>query len=86
VKSSSAYWGSRLAKDIHIPVTRIADIVNEKRGISADTALRQPHYFGNSAEFWLNLQSHYELQEARECNRQDDVLTIARYDYPPVAA
>ena len=49
----SAY---RLAKDIRVPATRIADIVNERRSISADTALRLSRYFGNSAQFWLNLQ------------------------------
>lgn len=55
----------RLAKDIHVPGTRIADIVGERRGISAETALRLSRYFGNSAQFWLNLQAHYELREAQ---------------------
>ena len=55
----------RLAKDIRVPATRIADILGGRRGISAETALRLSRYFGNSAQFWLNLQAHYELREAR---------------------
>lgn len=58
----SAY---RLSKDLQIPKTRISAIVNRERRITADTALRLSRYFGNSAEFWLNLQSDYELQVAR---------------------
>lgn len=58
----------RLAKDIHLLGTRIADIVGERRGISAETALRLSRYFGNSAQFWLNLQAHYELREAQRQN------------------
>ncbi len=75
----------RLAKDIHVPATRIADILNGKRGISAETALRLSHYFGNSAQFWLNLQSHYELREAQN-RHQEEVLTIAQCKKLPVAA
>ena len=75
----------RLAKDIHVPATRIADIVNERRGISADTALRLSRYFGNSAQFWLNLQTHYDLREARE-RHGAEVSAIARYDGQPLAA
>ncbi len=56
----------RLAKDIHVPATRISDILNGKRSISAGTALRLARYFGNSAQFWLNLQAHYDLREAQE--------------------
>lgn len=56
----------RLAKDIHVPATRISDILSGKRGISAGTALRLARYFGNSAQFWLNLQAHFDLREAQE--------------------
>jgi addiction module HigA family antidote len=56
----------RLAKDIHVPARRINEIVHGKRAITADTALRLSRYFGNSAEFWSNLQSAYELDIARE--------------------
>jgi len=48
---------NRTAMDLVVPVTRIADIVNEKRGITADTALRFARYFNNSAAFWMNLQN-----------------------------
>ena len=47
----------RLAKEIHVPQTRIAAIIKEGRSISADTALRLARFFGTSVEFWLNLQS-----------------------------
>lgn len=51
----------RLAKEINVPAIRISQIVNGKRAISADTALRLSKYFGNSAEFWLNLQINHDL-------------------------
>lgn len=53
-----------LAKKLGVPVPRINDIARGKRAISADTALRLSRYFGNSARFWLNLQSSYDLQIA----------------------
>jgi len=56
----------RLAKDIGVQPTRINQIVKGKAGISADTALRLGKYFGMSAQFWLNLQSHYELEVTRD--------------------
>ncbi|MCL4853978.1 MAG: HigA family addiction module antidote protein [Bryobacteraceae bacterium] len=51
----------RLAKDIHVPARRINEIVHGIRSISADTALRLGRYFGTSPQFWLNLQSSYDL-------------------------
>jgi addiction module HigA family antidote len=54
-----------LARDLHVPVNRVSKIVNEERGITADTAMRLARYFGTSAEFWLNLQSRYDLLLAR---------------------
>ncbi|HEY1742456.1 MAG TPA: HigA family addiction module antitoxin [Granulicella sp.] len=54
-----------LAIAIGVPATRIGEIVNERRGISGDTALRLGRYFHMSPEFWMNLQSHYELESAR---------------------
>lgn len=66
----------RLAKDIHVSGTRIADILAERRGISAETALRLSRYFGNSAQFWLNLQAHYELREAQR--QHADAIEIIR--------
>jgi antitoxin HigA-1 len=50
-----------LALELHVPVTRISEIVNERRGVTADTALRLARHFGASAEFWMNLQRDYEL-------------------------
>ena len=54
----------RLAKDISVPQRRISEIVQGKRSITADTALRFGRYFGMEAQFWLNLQSRYNLQNA----------------------
>ena len=56
----------RLAKEIHVSPRRINEIVKGKRAITADTALRLGRYFGTTAQFWLNLQSSYELECARE--------------------
>ncbi len=56
----------RLAKDIGVPPRRINEIVHGKRSITADTALRLGRYFGTSPQFWMNLQSNYDLEVARE--------------------
>ncbi len=56
----------RLAKDIHVPVTRIQAIMGERRGITGDTALRLGRYFDTTPEFWLNMQRDYELETAAE--------------------
>lgn len=53
-----------LAKALHLSPSRVNDIVLERRGISADTAGRLERYFGSSAQFWLNLQSAYDLRKA----------------------
>jgi antitoxin HigA-1 len=50
-----------LALELHVPVTRISQIVNERRGITADTALRLAQHFGTSPDFWMNIQKDYEL-------------------------
>lgn len=52
----------RLAKDISVPARRINEIVQGKRGITADTALRLARYFGMSKRFWINLQARYDLE------------------------
>jgi addiction module HigA family antidote len=59
----SAY---RLAKETHIPITRVLEIVKKRRKITADTALRFSAFFGNSAEFWIGIQTEYELREEKE--------------------
>lgn len=51
----------KLARDLHIPATRIGEIVHERRGITADTAIRLGIYFNTGAEFWTNLQANYDL-------------------------
>ena len=56
----------RLAKSIGVPPRRINEIVQGKRGITADTALRLGKFFGMEAQFWMNLQSHYDLEVARD--------------------
>ena len=70
---------NRLGLDLHVPVSRISKIVNEERGITADTAMRLARYFGNSAEFWMNLQSRYDLLVAR-----DNVKAVRREVRPAV--
>jgi antitoxin HigA-1 len=55
-----------LAKALRVPQLRISQIVREQRGITADTALRLGRYFNMSPEFWLNLQTYYELELARD--------------------
>jgi len=55
-----------LAKSLKVTPRRINEIVNKKRAITADTALRLSKFFGNSAEFWLNLQNKYELEISRD--------------------
>ena len=57
---------NRLALDLRVPVTRIAEIVHGRRGITPDTALRLARYFNTSPGFWLNLQSSYDLEVAQD--------------------
>lgn len=61
---------NKLAVAIGVPPRRINEIVHGKRGISADTAIRLARYFGTSEEFWMNLQSHYELRVERRALKQ----------------
>lgn len=62
---------NQLARDIDVPVGRISDITNAKRGITADTALRFGRYFGTGAEMWLRLQAEYDLDVARQSSWSD---------------
>ncbi len=57
---------NRLAMDIHVPVSRVYEIVKGERAITADTALRLARYLGTSAEFWMNLQTKYELRKTKD--------------------
>lgn len=72
---------NRVAMDLRVPVTRIADIVNEKRGITADTALRFARYFKNSPTFWMNLQTRYDLEVA-----EDEIAHKVERDVRPLEA
>jgi addiction module HigA family antidote len=66
----------RLARAIGISANRIAEIVNNRRRITADTALRLALYFGNSPEFWMNLQAHYDLKIAQQSLSPQEVERI----------
>jgi addiction module HigA family antidote len=57
---------NRLALDLRVPVTRVAEIVRERRGITPDTALRLARYLNTGAAFWLNRQSAYDLEIAQD--------------------
>jgi len=69
----------RMAMALRVPVTRIADIVNERRGITADTALRFARYFKDSPAFWMNLQTRYDLEVA-----EDEVAAKVARDVQPL--
>ena len=56
---------NRLARDTRIPLSRVSLIVNGRRSITADTAMRLAHYFGTSAQMWMNLQTAYDLEVAQ---------------------
>ena len=57
---------AELARNLKVPTNRITNILNGRRAVTADTALRLGHWFGMSAEFWLNLQKQYELRLAEK--------------------
>jgi antitoxin HigA-1 len=68
---------AKLARQLKVPTNRITHILNGQRAITGDTALRLGHYFGTSAEFWLNLQKLYELRVA-EHQVGDDIRGLPR--------
>jgi antitoxin HigA-1 len=67
---------NQLAKALGISPNRIADIIANRRRITADTALRLSLYFGNSPEFWMNLQTHYDVKMARHKLKPQDAKRI----------
>lgn len=71
----SAY---RLSKDLSIPQTRISQILQAKRRITADTAIRLSKYFGNSAKFWLGLQADFDIEEEL-LTLKEQLNTIVHY-------
>jgi addiction module HigA family antidote len=68
-----------LALDLHVPATRIGEIVHRRRRITADTALRLARYFKTNPEFWLNLQNYFDLEVER---RSGASLDIERHVHP----
>jgi addiction module HigA family antidote len=66
---------NKLSLDLHVPVTRIAEIVHGRRSITSDTALRLARYFNTSARFWLNLQAAYDLDVAED-NLQREIERV----------
>ncbi|MGA1986097.1 MAG: HigA family addiction module antitoxin [Candidatus Sulfotelmatobacter sp.] len=71
---------AELARQLDVPTNRITEILNGKRAITGDTALRLAHFFGTTAEFWLNLQSLYEIRMAeRKLGRSIRALPTLRH-------
>jgi addiction module HigA family antidote len=70
---------NRMAMDLRVPVTRIAEIVAERRSVTADPALRFARCFKNSPTFWMNLQSHYDLEVA-----EDEIAAKVERDVRPL--
>jgi antitoxin HigA-1 len=71
----------RLAKDLSVPPRRINEIVHGKRSITAGTALRLSRYFGTSERFWINLQTHYDLEREKDLlgdRLEKEVAVLAR--------
>lgn len=64
---------NKLALELHVPATRIAEIVHERRRITAETALRLARYFKTNPEFWLNLQNFYDLEITRRSGAESQI-------------
>ena len=73
---------NKVARDLRVPVTRMSEIVNGRRSITADTALRLARYFSTTSEFWANLQSAYDLDVATRASAEQ----IKRDVHPRAAA
>lgn len=71
---------NKLALDLRVPVTRIAEVVHERRAVTVDTALRLAQYFNTTPNFWLNLQLQYDLDRV-----EDGELKSIKKDVRPVA-
>src|ERR1700682_4320198 len=64
---------NKLALELHVPATRIGEIVHERRRVTAETALRLARYFKTNAEFWLNLQNFYDLEVTRRSGKDAEI-------------
>lgn len=71
---------NRLSLDIGVPSGRITDILNGRRAISADTAVRLGRYFGNSAKFWLDVQSQYDIAVVERENGEEIAKRVRPVD------
>ncbi len=75
---------AELARQLDVPTNRITQILNGTRSITGDTALRLAHFFGTSAEFWLNLQSLYEIRLAQK-KAGKSIRSLPRLERPDLA-
>lgn len=70
----------RLAKEVHIPQSRVSDIISGKRGITADTAMRFAMFFGTTPQFWLNIQNQFDLDTLKVSDQIADLSDIKPYN------
>ena len=77
ILSEAGLSAAELARRIGVPTNRVTQIMNGQRSVTGDTALRLGHFFGNSPEFWMNLQQGYELRAA-ECAAGKDIRKLPR--------
>ena len=77
---------AELARQLDVPTNRVTEILNGRRAITGDTALRLAHFFGTTAEFWLNLQSLYEIRVAQKKAGKaiKDLPTLKRLEHASV--
>ena len=73
---------TELARQLNVPANRVTQIIHGRRGITGDTALRLGHWFGNSAQFWLNLQSAYDIRLANKKVGREIAKLPGRSDTP----
>ena len=64
---------NKLALELHVPATRIGEIVHERRRVTAETALRLARFFHTNAEFWLNLQNFYDLEVSKRSGKASEI-------------
>ncbi len=69
---------NKLARDLDVPTMRISEIVRNRRGISADTALRLARYFGTTPRYWLDLQTEYDLYQAKQRSEAAIQMTVRK--------
>lgn len=69
---------NKLARDIDIPVSRVNDIIQGKRGITVDTAIRFAEYFKTTVNFWLNMQTNYDIERAERTGEYQEIASHVR--------